>query len=419
MQPSSFGAKLTDKNISITRLMQDLATGLAMPNHYMLGGGNPGYVPEVLERLQLELSECAADTNRVRDLLADYSLPAGDAGFRRALAEQFKHRYGWDIGEDNIALTNGSQSAFFSLFNLFAGDGLQETKKHILFPLVPEYIGYRDTGVSDQMFRAVAPRVDIDQDNKSFKYHIDWDALRLDEHTGALCVSRPCNPTGNVITNDELTQLQAMARDANVPLIIDNAYGEPFPGIVFTDCHALFDDNCIQVFSLSKFGLPASRTGIVIAHEAIIHQIATMNAVLTLAPSAIGARLMQKIVSSGEIFSLSQQAIRPFYQKKAQRANAFLKNALAGYPCYLHKIEGGIFLWLWCQHLPCSGYDLYQILQKNAVTVVPGSYFFPGLEQPHPHKDATIRISYAGDNAMVDQGLAIIAREIISVYESA
>lgn len=48
-------------------------------------------------------------------------------------------------------------------------------------------------------------------------------------------MSRPTNPTGNVITDEELIKLDALAHQHGVPLVIDNAYGVPFPGIIFSD----------------------------------------------------------------------------------------------------------------------------------------------------------------------------------------
>ncbi|EHC98434.1 Valine-pyruvate aminotransferase [Salmonella enterica subsp. enterica serovar Urbana str. R8-2977] len=50
-----------------------------------------------------------------------------------------------------------------------------------------------------------------------------------------ICVSRPTNPTGNVITDEELMKLDRLANQHNIPLVIDNAYGVPFPGIIFSE----------------------------------------------------------------------------------------------------------------------------------------------------------------------------------------
>jgi valine--pyruvate aminotransferase len=54
------------------------------------------------------------------------------------------------------------------------------------------------------------------------------------DEVGAICVSRPTNPTGNVLTDDEIARLHASWRSTtDMPLIIDNAYGPPFPGILY------------------------------------------------------------------------------------------------------------------------------------------------------------------------------------------
>ncbi|SPW38574.1 class I and II aminotransferase [Escherichia coli] len=60
---------------------------------------------------------------------------------------------------------------------------------------------------------------------------VDFEHLHIGEETGMICVSRPTNPTGNVITDEELLKLDALANQHGIPLVIDNAYGVPFPGI--------------------------------------------------------------------------------------------------------------------------------------------------------------------------------------------
>ncbi|MEA7931692.1 aminotransferase class I/II-fold pyridoxal phosphate-dependent enzyme, partial [Salmonella enterica subsp. enterica serovar Montevideo] len=51
------------------------------------------------------------------------------------------------------------------------------------------------------------------------------------EHLMPLSPDSPTNPTGNVITDEELMKLDRLANQHNIPLVIDNAYGVPFPGI--------------------------------------------------------------------------------------------------------------------------------------------------------------------------------------------
>lgn len=68
---------------------------------------------------------------------------------------------------------------------------------------------------------------------------MDFDALEnLEElnnnKIGAICCSRPTNPTGNVLTDGEMTHLKQLAKKHGIPLIIDNAYDAPFPNIIHT-----------------------------------------------------------------------------------------------------------------------------------------------------------------------------------------
>ena len=138
------------------------------------------------------------------------------------------------MSERNIALTNGSQSAFLALFNLLAGPGEDGRMRRVLLPLSPEYIGYADLGLTPDLF--VSRRSTItDLGDGLFKYGVDFDGLDEVEDIGAICVSRPTNPTGNVVTDEEIERLGDAARARHVPLIVDNAYGLPFPGIVYGD----------------------------------------------------------------------------------------------------------------------------------------------------------------------------------------
>ncbi|WP_348251095.1 aminotransferase class I/II-fold pyridoxal phosphate-dependent enzyme, partial [Salmonella enterica] len=71
------------------------------------------------------------------------------------------------------------------------------------------------------------------------------------EETGMICVSRPTNPTRNVITDEELMKVDRLANQHNIPLVIHNAYGVPFPGIIFSEAPPLSNPNIILCMSLS------------------------------------------------------------------------------------------------------------------------------------------------------------------------
>lgn len=411
MEFSSFGKRYT-RHTGARELMDDLGEAMARDAPVMmLGGGNPAHIPEVLELLAQRLRAVADTPRELRRMLADYASPAGEVRFRTALADLLQREYGWPIGPDNVALTGGSQGAFFLLFNLLAGDFDDGSRRQILLPLTPEYVGYSDLGLQDELFAARRPTIEH-LDDRQFKYHVDFEGLELDEKVGAICVSRPSNPTGNVLTDDEVVRLARLARHSGVPLILDNAYGLPFPQIVFTDAQPYWDENVILCMSLSKLGMPAVRTGIVVARPEIIDALTGLNAVLSLAVSSVGAVLARELVESGEIITLSRDVIRPFYQARAEQALAWLNESLAGCRYFVHRPEGALFLWLWLPELPITTAELYARLKQRDVYVLPGHHFFPGLNEDWEHKHQCLRLSYAQDLDAVRRGIALLGEEV-------
>jgi valine--pyruvate aminotransferase len=417
MEFSNFGNKFGG-DAGILSLMKDLGEALATGGDdiIMMGGGNPGIIPEFQKRMQLRLQALATDDDACKRLMSVYSAPQGDLSFLSGLAQLLHKQYGWELGPENICLTNGSQTGFFQLLNIFAGEFSGGRKKKIRLPLAPEYIGYADIGLSGDFFISTRPHIER-LEPYFFKYRVNFDEISVGEETGAICVSRPTNPTGNVITNDEVHGLDRLAKEAGVPLIIDSAYGGPFPNIVFSDATPLWNDNIILCLSLSKLGLPAVRTGIIIANRKIIKLIAGMNAIMALAPTGFGAMLVQEMVESFEILDVSQNIIQPFYAQKADKACRKIADELNGLPYKIHKPEGAIFLWLWFENLPITSRELYDRLKKRGVLVISGHYFFPGLENDNwQHKDECIRVNYSQDEEMVKRGIEIIGEEIKKAY---
>lgn len=418
MKLSAFGQKFTAE-AGITSLMDDLGNALASGDDMiMMGGGNPGHIPEIQARVKEILSDIAATPADLRRLVGIYDPPQGEKQFIASLVELLNREYGWGLTPANIALTNGSQAAFFMLFNMFGGDYGDEHRKHILLPLAPEYIGYADAGIEQGLFRAVRPEISF-TDAHDFKYRVDFDAVEVTGETGAICVSRPTNPTGNVITDDELARLEHLARQHDVPLIVDGAYGTPFPSLLFVDATPTWNEQIILCLSLSKLGLPAARTGIVIAAEPVIKALSGINAIMNLATGSFGAMIAEPLVRSGEILSLSRDVVCPFYRAKMEKAVAVFRDAMGEGGChwYVHKPEGAMFLWLWFPDLPITSLELYQRLKARGVLVVSGHYFFPGLaDDDWQHRHECLRVTYSQDDERVAEGLRVIADEVKAVW---
>ena len=411
---SKFGEKFT-RYSGITRLMDDLgrANHSNDENIIMLGGGNPALIPQAHEVFVNEL-KLLIDNKEIDQMLSHYDGPKGSEVFIQALVEMFNTNYGWRLDEGNIAITNGSQASFFTLFNLFAGEMPDGSYKKVLLPIAPEYIGYADQGLSEGMFVSVKPEIH-ELDNQQFKYQIDFDKLTQtlkQENIGVICISRPTNPTGNVITDDELDKLDQIAQENNIPLVVDNAYGNPFPGVIYTDATLSWNDNTVLCMSLSKLGLPGIRTGIVIANHETIEAMSRVSGILTLAPNSVGPTLVTRLVQNQEILHLANNVVKAFYQDKAETTKAIFYEIFGGTGAKLHKLEGAFFMWIWFPDLKITSEELYQQLKAKDVYIIPGHNFFIGMDDNWTHQHQCIRINYAKDEVTLRKGLELIYNEI-------
>lgn len=438
MQFSKFGEKFT-KNSGILQLMDDLGNALNSEQPInMLGGGNPARIDKVNQTYWSVFKTLAEGDmgSMAIENIGNYSTPQGDAKFIAALVDFFNRHYDWGLTTDNIALTNGSQNAFFYLFNLFGGQFDDQTQgsvdKKILLPLAPEYVGYADAHVDGQHFIAVPPSIEFVQhqgEDGFFKYRVNFDTLEnLSElhngEIGAICCSRPTNPTGNVLTDDEMARLEAIAKRFDIPLIIDNAYGMPFPNIIYSQATLNWNEQIILCFSLSKIGLPGVRTGIVVANPQVVKAISSLNAIVNLAPTRFGAAIATPLLQDDRLKDLSDNHIRPFYQGQAKLAVQLLKQELGDLPSpynnamNIHKPEGAIFLWVWFKDLPITTVELYERLKAKGTLIIPSEHFFVGVDTENfRHAHECIRLSIAQDDDTLKKGIATIGEVVREVYK--
>lgn len=415
---SEFGRGLCSGS-GIGELMDDLGHALAQGGGrvLMLGGGQPAHIPEMDALWRKRMEEISAQPGALEHLLGNYEPPVGNMAFREAIAGLFHRQFGWAIGPEHVGITMGGQTAFFLLFNSLAGRFADGRRKKILLPLVPEYIGYANQSVGGDLFRAVKPRIEETGPHR-FKYRVDFEALEVSEDIAAICVSRPTNPTGNVLTDNEIAKLAALAESHDIPLIIDNAYGAPFPNVIFTEATPVWNENIILTLSLSKLGLPGTRTGIVIAREEMIRRISSMTSIVGLSNTNTGQAIMQPLVESGEVLRLSKEVVKPYYLEKSLQAlgwvEEFFDDAL---PYRVHVSEGALFLWMWFADMPITARELYERLKARDVLVVPGHYFFFGLEdEDWRHRQECIRVTFTMPEEVVREGFRMIAEEVARAY---
>jgi valine--pyruvate aminotransferase len=383
-----------------------------------LSAGNPLILPEV-EKLWRDCTSELLASNEYGEVVCRYGSSQGYAPLINAIVKDFNARYGLSLTERNILVTPGSQSLYFYAANTFGGYTNNGDLKRIVLPLSPDYTGYGGVTLVQEALVAYKPTLDIDNAVHKFKYRPDFSRLSISENTGCVIFSRPCNPTGNVLTDEEVRKIADLALPYHVPVLIDSAYANPFPALNFTEMTPIFGDNILHCMSLSKAGLPGERIGIAIGDEKMIGVLESFQTNMCIHPSRYGQAIAARAIDSGALADISLQIIRPFYKNKFTILEETLyKTMPQSLPWYLHRGEGAIFAWLWLKDLPISDWDFYQELKKVGVIVVPGSTFFPGLTEEWKHKQECLRISLTGSDSEIQEAMKRLAKVTEEVYQS-
>ena len=218
--------------------------------------GNPN-VPAPDAVRQAILAEAAGDPVA----LHGYTSAQGAADVRKALADDLNRRFGTSYTGDSLYLTAGAAAALSCAFKAIACPGDEFV---ILAPYFPEYIMFIERGAGAKC--VIVPPSIAD-------FQIDFDALEqaLNEHTKAVVVNSPNNPSGAVYSEQTVRQLAALLREKEkqyghpIYLVSD----EPYREIVYDGGQVpfvpIYYDDTIVCYSYSKsLSLPGERIGYVL-----------------------------------------------------------------------------------------------------------------------------------------------------------
>lgn len=161
----------------------------------------PGFVKEaIMEANKLEMNNV-------------YGRTAGQDGLREAVCFLEREMNGLEYDRDGIIITNGAKEALFLAFASIVTPGDEVI---VITPCWPTYIQ------AVRFFGGKAVAVDAD-----VSFHLRPDAIEgaITEHTRAIVINNPNNPTGAVYDAGELSQVSQLAVKRNLLVISDEVYG--------------------------------------------------------------------------------------------------------------------------------------------------------------------------------------------------
>jgi valine--pyruvate aminotransferase len=417
VQLSSWGKQMSSMS-GIRSIMEDIAAAGVDPSGgewLNLSPGNPSLIPEVVSAWRA-LAEEALRAEFVESSCR-YGPSRGSDALVAAIVEYFRSGYGWPIGGRNVVVGAGSQLLSFMAATSFTSFG-RDGSRPLVLPRLPDYAGYQGLVGSREGIVGVEPVVRLEGD-RFFSYAVDIEAIRRQGEAGMLLLSNPANPTGSSVTATELDAVLKVVEERDVPLVVDHAYGEPFPSVAETLVGPVWHPNVVNCFTFSKAGLPGERIAFAIGPEEVITPLVGFTANVALhAPQLIQA-VAKRALESREIDVMTAKYIKPFYRNKRRMVEDKLFELMPESISWrLHSGDGGMFCWLWIDEPWFDDLLMYELLKRNKVLVVPGRHFFIApMTTPFlsGHGSRCIRLSVSGDDSVVAEGIRRLGAALLEL----
>jgi len=314
-----------------------------------------------------------------------YTVGLGLPELRARIARHYGERHAIDLDPGRVVVTAGASGAFvlafIALFDAGERVGLA----------APGYPSYR------QILRALDVRpVDIETGLESDFQPRPEDVARHD--LAGLIVASPANPTGSMLSRDDLAALADACAARDAALVSDEIYHGLTFGREETTALAVTDEVAV-VNSFSKyFSMTGWRLGWLVVPAALVRTIERLAQNLFICPPHASQRLaLHAMDCEAEL----QANVATYARNREIVMRALPAMGLTRFPAP----DGAFYVYVDVSHVSDDSRALAaRILDEVGVAVTPGLDFDPARGQ------GWLRLSYARATPEIEEGMARLAR---------
>jgi aspartate/methionine/tyrosine aminotransferase len=347
--------------------------------------GEPDFdVPECVNRATRAALDCHATS---------YTHSLGDIRLREAIAQYHKDTYGTSVDPGQILVTSGTSPAMLLLFSALVNPGDEVIVSDPHYACYANFIHYvQGVPVFVQVF-----------EDEGFVFTPEAIEARITSKTKAIFINSPSNPTGNVIPEDRMKEIVAVAEKHGLYIISDEIYH----GLVYEGKeHSILEytPHAFVLNGFSKlFAMTGLRLGYLIAPPAFVRALQVLqqnfficaNSVTQLAGVAAlkeaenDTRKMKEIYNRRRLYML-------------QRLNDMGLEVKV-------PPTGAFYIFVNVKHISTDSYALaFDILEKAHIGVTPGVDFGANGE-------GYLRFSYANSMENLALGMDRMASYLATV----
>ena len=306
--------------------------------------------------------------------------------FRKAISHHYKMTYKVEISPERVVATFGASGAFLLAFltAFDVGDRVAIIE--------PGYPAYRN------ILQALGIEVVAIRPGPSHSFQKIIELLHHNKPIQGLIIASPANPTGGMLTRDELAGLVSLCNDQQVRLISDEIYHGINYGRASTTA-AEFDENVIVINSFSKYyAMTGWRIGWMVAPSILIPAIEKVTQNFFVSPSMLSQEAA--IVALG-----CRNELDKYVQAYGRNREALMNTLPTIGFINLQPAHGAFYLYADASNLTNDTTTLCkQMLEKIGVATTPGIDF--DAQDGHKY----VRISFAGKEQTITEACARLAQ---------
>lgn len=326
-----------------------------------------------------------------------YTASSGIPDLREALAERFHRAYGAPWYLPNTLITVGAKAALFQSFMALVDEG-----DHVVVP-TPAWVSFSEQ-IRFAGGRPIAATLDR---SEGFAIRADKILEAVDDRTRVVVINSPSNPSGAVVTAEDLRRIVEYCAERGIVLLSDETYERfIYDGQSHASAAALaaeFPDTVIVIGSFSKtYSMTGWRVGFALGPRYLLEKLAAIQSHATSNVTSFAMRGALAALEHGE------GDVRRMISEFAVRRNLIVDGlqTLDGVGC---PTPAGAF-YVFPQIAPHyregrhGSVEMAEfLLEKAGVAVVPGAAF---------GTDECIRLSFACPRHDLEQAIERISRAL-------
>jgi len=338
--------------------------------------------------------------NEFLDKVLAYGPSDGLPDLKKAVVDYFS-RYDIPLNTENIVITCGGSEAILFAFSVI-GDAGDEV-------IVPEPFYTNYNGYASMANLKITPVATLAEEGFHLP-EISEIEKKITGKTKAILVNSPNNPTGTVLSRDEIFGLAELAKKHNLFLVADEVYKEfTYDGEKHTSILELkgMEDHVIVVDSISKrYSACGARVGAVISRNKQV-----MQSVLKFAQARLCPPTLEQIGAIGA-YRLPQDYFKDIISEYQKRRDILFDILTSNKDIVLQKPKGAFYI---MAKLPVDDSDEFAKwmlgefdVGGETVMVAPGAGFYstPGKGKQE------VRIAYVLETQKLKKAGEILLKAI-------